>query len=237
MGTACSIEHTGESTPLATPIDSISSPSHDFSAELAQLRLALTEVRLKNRELERNVKSTSDLLSVVPAPKVYPFPIETRNNFDDLIERAQIVFNVPTAVITLLHKNQLYLLSEPVEVGSENMSYYTQTTSKSKTIVIKDTEMEATVPFNPLAKKRGKTRFYAGTPIFSHDGLAIGTFSLLDTKPRADWEHDDTTELMALAQKAGSFIYKSANLDHMIPDSAMYEKKKPTKRIQSINPT
>ncbi|KAL7271318.1 hypothetical protein RUND412_005939 [Rhizina undulata] len=69
-------------------------------------------------------------------------------------------------------------------------------------MVILDTATDWRLKGNPLVRGEPHLRFYAGAPIVTNDGFAIGTFAVFDTQPRECFPAASRRKLMDFARLA-----------------------------------
>ncbi|HEY1011654.1 MAG TPA: PAS domain S-box protein [Herpetosiphonaceae bacterium] len=128
-------------------------------------------------------------------------PAEAR--FDRLTHLAQLVFRVPIVLISLVDANRQWFKSciglEVSETGREVSFCAHALLTPDKTFFIPDATKDARFAANPLVTGEPHIRFYAGKPIKSPDGAAVGTLCLIDSQPRAIFSADDERALGELA--------------------------------------
>ena len=106
--------------------------------------------------------------------------------FDRLTRLASRVFDVPIAMINLVDVNRLWAKSC---IGLTNRdhdrdgSFCATTILGDDILVLLDTGADARFATSPLVTDVG-LRFYAGRPLRDAGGRKLGTFCLMDTKPR-----------------------------------------------------
>lgn len=116
---------------------------------------------------------------------------EPEREFDALVALAAEMLDCPTALLTLVDSDRLWIKSasggERGEIQREiGMCNYT--ICSDEPLVIEDLAKDSRFDLNPLVKSQGGARFYAGAPIHAIDGRgerhAIGTICVIDTVPR-----------------------------------------------------
>lgn len=127
--------------------------------------------------------------------------------FDDLITLARAILDVPMAYIALLDSDrQWFKASQGLDSAQtpRDISFCHHTIQQDKVMVITDTHKDPRFWDSPLVTGPPHIRFYAGAPIISPDGYAVGTLCLTDTRPHNAFEHE--AALMALARQAGALL-------------------------------
>ena len=109
--------------------------------------------------------------------------------FDDITELAARVFAVPTALVSLIdHDRQWFKsrvgLDPAVTQTPRDIALCNTTIRGSEVMVVTDARQDPRFADNPLVTAEPGLRFYAGAPLRTPDGLAVGTLCLIDTSPR-----------------------------------------------------
>ncbi len=108
--------------------------------------------------------------------------------FDRITQAAQRLFNVPIALVSLVDRNRQWFKSRAGLDATEtprNISFCGHAIHKDHALVIPDATADARFADNPLVTGELHLRFYAGIPLKSRNGRALGTLCLIDRQPRA----------------------------------------------------
>ncbi len=128
----------------------------------------------------------AERLQALRALHLLDTPPEER--FDRITRLATRLFGVPFAAITLLDESRLWFKSNQGLGASElprQAAICAHTVAKpDRTLIIADASLDADFRNNPLVSGPHGIRFYAGHPLMSPDGHALGTFCILDRQPR-----------------------------------------------------
>lgn len=139
-------------------------------------------------------------------------------SFDAVTHAAQIAFDVPIALISLLDETRQWFKScigLDVRETPRDISFCTHAIGQREVYVVADATKDALFAENPLVIGAPHIRFYAGAPLVDSDGYALGTLCVIDTAPRA-FPAKDRELLTALGQcalNAISLHSKSVLLD------------------------
>ncbi|MFO7719951.1 MAG: GAF domain-containing sensor histidine kinase [Gillisia sp.] len=132
---------------------------------------------------------------------IYTDPEES---YDDITKLASYICNVPISLITLIDEDQNWYKSK---VGTElttaprAISYCSHSIVNPRDFMeIKDTREDSRFKNNPFTLEDPSLLFYAGMPLKSYNGTALGTLCVLDTKPNSLTE-DQKSALKALAKQ------------------------------------
>ncbi len=122
--------------------------------------------------------------------------------FDRITALAARLFNVPTALISLVDEFRTWFKSC---YGFDNRESPRDTSICSfavlseDVLVVRDTRKDSRFACSPFAVCEPGVRFYAGAPLITHDGFNLGTLCLVDNKPRLEFSAEQQATLSDLA--------------------------------------
>jgi GAF domain-containing protein len=107
--------------------------------------------------------------------------------FDDLTELAARICEAPIALISLVDENRQWFKAKvgtDVNETSRKISFCTYAITQPDLFIIPDATLDKRFANNPLVTSEPKIRFYAGAPLITPDGYALGTLCVIDKVPR-----------------------------------------------------
>lgn len=121
--------------------------------------------------------------------------------FDRITRLASRLLNVPMALFSLVDADRQWFKSRvglEAEQTPREHAFCAHAIGMTRPLVVNDATQDQRFSDNPLVYGPPNIRFYAGVPIRTAAGLAIGTLCALDTKPR-EMSQDEAEVLNDLA--------------------------------------
>jgi GAF domain-containing protein len=107
--------------------------------------------------------------------------------FDDLTDLAAKICEAPIALISLVDEDRQWFkakIGTTVSETARDFSFCAYAITHSDIFIISDATRDPRFAFNPLVTSEPKIRFYAGAPLITPDGHALGTLCVIDKVPR-----------------------------------------------------
>ncbi|WP_341325975.1 PAS domain S-box protein [Methylotuvimicrobium sp. KM2] len=107
--------------------------------------------------------------------------------FDRLTRLARQCLDAPIALIVLVDEHRLWFkscLGLDITETPRELSFCAHTLLKNEIFEVPDARIDHRFKQHPLVAGSSNIRFYAGVPLLTEDGLAIGTFCIMSREPK-----------------------------------------------------
>ena len=134
--------------------------------------------------------------------------------FDDIVLLASHICGTPISLISLVDENRQWFkarVGTSLTETSRSISFCSQAIRGTEMLVIPDATQDERFRDNPLVTGDPHFRFYAGAPLITREGHALGTLCLVDHVPRRFTE-EQAHALDALRRQAEAQLELRRNL-------------------------
>ena len=121
---------------------------------------------------------------------------------DDIVQLAKRLFDVPIVLVSIVEQERQFFSArvgvDVCETGLD-VSFCAHALTLDDILVIPDARLDVRFAQNPLVLGEPFVRFYAGMPLITPRGHALGTLCIIDCRPRNGLSPQDRQHLKALA--------------------------------------
>jgi GAF domain-containing protein len=146
----------------------------------------------------------TDRLAALYALDILDSPAE--QDFDDIVKLASNVCGAPMSLVSLLDTDRQWFkarIGTDLTETDRDISFCAHAVLGRDLLVVPDATKDPRFADNPLVEQEGGIRFYAGAPLLTSDGYALGTLCVIDREPRR-LDIEQLQALRALARQATS---------------------------------
>jgi len=131
---------------------------------------------------------------------------EPEKDFDDIVALASAVCGVPMSLVSLIDLDRQWFkarIGTDLVETSRDLSFCAHAILGKDLLVVPDARQDARFADNPAVEVDGGVRFYAGAPLITTEGYALGTLCVVDSQPRR-LDVEQLKALRALARQVTS---------------------------------
>lgn len=151
-----------------------------------------------NEEARLQALVSCNVLDTAPEPE-----------FERLVDIAKTMFRVPIALISFVDENRQWFKARrglDAQETPRNVAFCAYNIIDDGVLVVENALDDPRFRDNPLVTGAPDIRFYAGAPMVDENGFRLGSFCIIDTKPRMFRSEDDITALQHLADMAADLL-------------------------------
>ena len=128
-------------------------------------------------------------------------------SLDPVVQIAARMFGMPVAAVNMIGSDHVFFAaSTGIDAASTDMSrnssFCAHAIAQQDVMVVPDATQDERFHDNPLVTGPAGLRFYAGVPLTSPEGHALGALCVIDGRPRHDFSDEDRVRLRELAKMA-----------------------------------
>ncbi|WP_454885760.1 response regulator [Sphingomonas oryzagri] len=149
--------------------------------------------------------------------------------FDDLVAVARALAGTPIALVSLIDAERQWFKARvglDVSETPRSMAFCDHAIRGHEVLVTLDATRDRRFADNPLVTGEPFIRFYAGAPISTPAGHAIGTVCVIDVEPRERFDHAPALEALARQASALIELRRMARIDAAVRADAMRDRER-----------
>lgn len=144
----------------------------------------MSSVQIDERD---QVKVSEEIARLKAVYSVGLLDTERETEFDELVQLAAAICGTPMSGITLLDERRQWFKAEEgigVTETPREFAFCDYTIRSKKLFVVEDARADTRFAANPLVIGDPHVQFYAGMPLTTREGFALGALCVIDREPR-----------------------------------------------------
>jgi PAS domain S-box-containing protein len=154
--------------------------------------------------------------------------------FDDLTRLAALISRTPIALVSFIDENRQWFKSKvgiQVSETPRELSFCAHAILEPGLLIVPDTLADERFRSHPMVTAEPRIRFYAGAPLVTQDGHALGTICVVDRVAR-ELDQSQSEALMALARLAVAELELRRSVSDL--SQAIRERRRAEKEIDQL---
>src|SRR4051794_16978834 len=144
--------------------------------------MKLAEIPTREAERLDDLRSLN-MLDTEPEPR-----------FEAIVDLAEAVFEVPRVFISLVDTDRMWWKAKrgvgDMPQAPRDIGFCSHSINEAECMVVEDATKDERFADNPFVTGDFNLRFYAGSVVHGPSGEPIGSFAIVDTKPRHFSRHN-----------------------------------------------
>ena len=124
-------------------------------------------------------------------------------SLDPIVRIAAHAFDVPAAAVNMIGRDEVFFAASTGIAECDmrrDISFCAHAITQDDVLVVEDARLDARFHDNPLVTGDAQVRFYAGVPVRSPEGYALGALCVIDSRPRSSFSSEDRMRLKEMAK-------------------------------------
>lgn len=138
--------------------------------------------------MEERLNISNEAMRLLALKDLHILDTASEQDFDDITRLATQICDVPVSLVTFIDEDRQWFKSKTGLGINEiplDVSFCADTILQSGITMVHDTFKDERHANNVMVAGEPFVRFYAGVPLVTKEGFAVGTLCIMDTRPRS----------------------------------------------------
>ena len=152
--------------------------------------------------------------------------------YDDAVYLASLICGTPMSMVTVLEDTQRFKAKIGIDAlhTPKDESFCAHTIQQQGLFIVPDARSDSRFSHLPLVKQNPNLRFYAGMPLATIQGVAVGALCVCDTVPR-ELTEEQKSALMVLSRQVAARFHDRQKVQELA--RIIVEKERVERELQS----